>query len=78
MIMLDPWWNPAVENQAIDRTHHIGQTRTVIAYRIIARDSIEEKIRRLQQEKSQLAESVLGEASAGSALTIDDFKYLLD
>ena len=61
MVLFDPWWNPAVENQAIDRTHRIGQTRKVIAYRLLIKDSIEEKIRALQRQKKSLADDVLGE-----------------
>ena len=78
MILFDPWWNPAVENQAIDRVHRIGQTRTVFAYRLLIRDSIEDKIRRLQIQKSNLANAVLGEEGFGRALTLDDFQYLLE
>ena len=61
VILFDPWWNPAVENQAIDRTHRIGQARNVIAYRLLIKNSIEEKIRALQKKKSTLASDVLGE-----------------
>jgi hypothetical protein len=78
VILFDPWWNPAVENQAIDRVHRIGQTRTVFAYRLLIRDSIEDKIRRLQIHKSNLANAVLGEEGFGRALTLDDFRYLLE
>lgn len=77
VMMLDPWWNPAVENQAIDRTHRIGQSRTVIAYRLLARDTIEQKIRQLQAEKTHLADSIIGEATASSPLTLEDFQFLL-
>ena len=76
VVLFDPWWNPAVEAQAIDRTHRIGQTQQVIAYRILVKDSIEEKIRQLQTQKRALAGDVLGE-DAGGTLTLDDFKYLL-
>src|SRR6185312_11047153 len=57
--LLDPWWNPAVEAQAIDRAHRIGQTRPVFAYRLIAANTIEERILELQQKKRALAESVI-------------------
>jgi len=57
--LLDPWWNPAVEAQAIDRTHRIGQTRRVFAYRLIAKDTVEEKILELQQTKRDLADSII-------------------
>ena len=77
VILFDPWWNPAVENQAIDRTHRIGQTRKIMAYRLLIKDSIEEKIRSLQKSKHLLAEEVLGEERFSSALTLDDLRYLL-
>jgi hypothetical protein len=78
VILFDPWWNPAVENQAIDRTHRIGQTKTVFAYRLLVRDTIEDKIRQLQMRKYKLAKNVLGEEAFGRALTLDDFRYLLE
>ena len=56
MFLLDPWWNPAVEAQAIDRAHRIGQTRPVFAYRLIARDTVEEKVLQLQSAKRDLAD----------------------
>jgi SNF2 family DNA or RNA helicase len=77
VVLFDPWWNPAVENQAIDRTHRIGQVNKVIAYRLLVRDTIEEKIRQLQKQKSALATDVLGEEGFAKALTIDDFRFLL-
>ena len=57
--LLDPWWNPAVEAQAIDRAHRIGQTRQVFAYRIIARDTVEEKVLELQNTKRDLADAII-------------------
>ena len=59
--LLDPWWNPAVEAQAIDRAHRIGQTRRVIATRLVARNTIEEKILQLQASKRALADAILGQ-----------------
>ena len=59
VFILDPWWNPAVESQAIDRAHRIGQTRNVFAYRLIARDTVEEKVVELQQSKRDLAEAII-------------------
>lgn len=59
--LLDPWWNPAVEAQAIDRTHRIGQTRSVFAYRLIAKDTVEEKVLMLQDTKRELANAIIGE-----------------
>jgi len=65
---LDPWWNPAVEAQAIDRTHRIGQARNVFAYRLVARGTVEEKVIELQKSKRALAESILTR-TAGSCAT---------
>lgn len=76
VVLFDPWWNPAVENQAIDRTHRIGQTNKVIAYRLLIKDSIEEKIRELQKKKRALAEDVLGEEKFAQSLTLADFQFL--
>jgi len=77
VVLFDPWWNPAVENQAIDRAHRIGQGSTVFAYRLLIQGSIEDKTRQLQLYKSQLARDVLGEEGFAQALTLDDFRYLL-
>jgi SNF2 family DNA or RNA helicase len=60
VFLLDPWWNPAVEAQAIDRAHRIGQTRQVFAYRLIARDTVEEKVLELQNTKRDLADAIVG------------------
>ena len=78
VVLCDPWWNPAVEAQAIDRAHRIGQTQTVIAYRLLVKDSIEEKIRQLQKHKGALAQDILGEENFASALSLDDFRFLLE
>lgn len=59
VFLLDPWWNPAVEAQAIDRTHRIGQTKPVFAFRLIARDTIEEKVLQLQASKRALADAIV-------------------
>ncbi len=59
VFLLDPWWNPAVEAQAIDRAHRIGQARQVFAYRLIARDTVEEKVLELQQTKRDLADAII-------------------
>lgn len=61
VFLLDPWWNPAVEAQAIDRAHRIGQSRPVVAVRIIARDTVEEKVLLLQERKRELADAILAE-----------------
>ena len=60
VFLLDPWWNPAVEAQAVDRAHRIGQTRQVFAYRLIARDTVEEKVLELQKTKRDLANAIIG------------------
>jgi SNF2 family DNA or RNA helicase len=61
VFLLDPWWNPAVEAQAVDRAHRIGQTQQVFAYRLIARDTVEEKVLELQRSKRDLAAAIIGE-----------------
>jgi SNF2-related domain/Helicase conserved C-terminal domain len=76
VILYDPWWNPAVEAQAIDRSHRIGQTRTVNAYRLIAPGTVEEKIWDLQQRKAQTIADVLGEEGFARNLSQSDLDYL--
>ncbi len=76
VVLYDPWWNPAVEAQAIDRSHRIGQTRTVIAYRLIAPGTVEEKIWELQQRKAQTISDVLGEEGFARSLSKTDLEYL--
>ncbi len=78
VVLFDPWWNPAVENQAIDRTHRIGQDTKVIAYRLLIKGSVEEKIRALQRKKSAMAEDVLGEEKFAQSLTIEDLRFLFE
>jgi superfamily II DNA or RNA helicase len=76
--VLDPWWNPAIEAQAVDRTHRIGQTKTVMVYRLVAKDTIEQKVMDLKMRKTELFESVVGgEALAGAELTADEIRGLL-
>ena len=77
VVLFDPWWNPAVEAQAIDRAHRIGQTRTVIAYRMLTAGTIEEKIWELQERKAALVADVLGEDGFARDLTQNDLDYLL-
>jgi hypothetical protein len=78
VFLLDPWWNPAVEAQAIDRAHRIGQKRPVFAYRLIAKDTIEEHIAELQSKKRALAESVIqGDGGLIRELTMEDLELLL-
>jgi SNF2 family DNA or RNA helicase len=76
VVLYDPWWNPAVEAQAIDRSHRIGQTQTVNAYRLIAPGTVEEKIWELQQRKAQTISDVLGEEGFARNLTQSDLEYL--
>jgi superfamily II DNA or RNA helicase len=76
VVLYDPWWNPAVEAQAIDRSHRIGQTRTVNAYRLIAPGTVEEKIWDLQQRKAQTISDVLGEEGFARNLSQLDLEYL--
>ena len=78
MFLLDPWWNPAVEAQAIDRAHRIGQTRHVFAYRLLAADTVEEKIVALQQSKRDLADAIV-RADTGLLRTLkpEDLEILL-
>jgi len=78
VFLLDPWWNPAVEAQAIDRAHRIGQSRNVFAYRLVARDTIEEKILQLQATKRDLADAIISEEnSILRQLTPEDLDLLL-
>lgn len=78
VFLLDPWWNPAVETQAIDRAHRVGQTRQVFAYRLICKGTVEEKIAELQKKKRSLADAILQEnASVMKDLSTDDLELLL-
>jgi superfamily II DNA or RNA helicase len=76
VVLYDPWWNPAVEAQAIDRSHRIGQVNTVNAYRLIAPGTVEEKIWDLQQSKAQTIADVLGEEGFARSLSKTDLEYL--
>ncbi|OFW07384.1 MAG: hypothetical protein A3H96_05265 [Acidobacteria bacterium RIFCSPLOWO2_02_FULL_67_36] len=78
VFLLDPWWNPAVEAQAIDRAHRIGQARHVFAYRLLARDTVEEKVAELQQSKRDLADAILrADAGLVRSLRAEDLELLL-
>jgi hypothetical protein len=78
VFLLDPWWNPAVEAQAIDRTHRIGQTRQVFAYRLIVRNTVEEKVLELQNTKRNLADAIINaDNSLIRDLGRDDLELLL-
>mgnify|MGYP000603732118 CR=1 FL=1 len=75
--IVDPWWNPAVEQQAIDRTHRIGQTKNIFAYRMICIDTIEDKILQLQERKRILAKELIADdANFVKALSKADVEYL--
>ncbi|XP_024987397.1 helicase-like transcription factor CHR28 isoform X1 [Cynara cardunculus var. scolymus] len=79
VILLDLWWNPATEDQAIDRAHRIGQTRTVTVSRLTIKDTVEDRILALQEEKRKMVASAFGEGQSGSSvtsLTAQDLKYL--
>jgi superfamily II DNA or RNA helicase len=77
VFLCDPWWNPAVEAQAADRTHRIGQTRPVFVYRLIAVDTVEERILALQDSKRALMDAALADGAAAAGLTKDDLMTLL-
>jgi SNF2 family DNA or RNA helicase len=78
VFILDPWWNPAIEQQAIDRTHRIGQTKNVFIYKFITKDSVEEKILTLQQRKLTVARALITtEESFIKSLSADDIKEIL-
>jgi SNF2 family DNA or RNA helicase len=77
VIHMDPWWNPAVEDQATDRAHRIGQTKPVTVYRIVAENTIEEKILQLHAKKRDLADALLTGADGGAKLSADDLMGLL-
>jgi SNF2 family DNA or RNA helicase len=78
VFLLDPWWNPASEDQAIDRTHRIGQDKKVMVYRMVAADTIEEKVLALQERKATLFDAVIDdEALFSAALSTDDIRQLL-
>jgi non-specific serine/threonine protein kinase len=78
VIHYDPWWNPAVENQATDRTHRIGQTRQVFAYKMICQNTVEEKILMLQEQKKGIAESIIPGQDTWKSLTRDDLEMLFE
>ncbi len=77
VFLVDPWWNPAVEDQAADRAHRIGQDKPVMVYRMVARDTVEERILELQARKRKLADAALSEAGGAAAITRDDLLALL-
>jgi SNF2 family DNA or RNA helicase len=76
VFLMDPWWNPAVEAQAADRAHRIGQERPVMVYRLVSQGTVEERILGLQEKKRALFEAALSEASTATAITRDDLLEL--
>jgi superfamily II DNA or RNA helicase len=76
VFLLDPWWNPAVEDQAADRTHRIGQDKPVFVYRVVAKDTVEERILLLQEKKRAVADAALGEAGRATSITREDLMAL--
>ncbi len=78
VIHYDPWWNPAVESQAIDRTHRIGQTKQVFAYKMICENTVEEKILKLQDQKRNVAESIIPGQDVWKNITRNDLEMLLE
>jgi len=79
VLLLDPWWKPAVEAQAIDRAHRIGQTKKVFAYKFVTKDTIEEKIIKLQEHKQKLATDLISiEESFVKSLSKSDIQHLFD
>ncbi len=77
VFLMDPWWNPAVEDQAADRAHRIGQENPVLVHRVVARGTVEERILALQEKKRALAEAAVGEGGGGAAITRDELMELL-
>ncbi|HTV18687.1 MAG TPA: DEAD/DEAH box helicase, partial [Polyangiaceae bacterium] len=78
VFLMDLWWNPAVEDQAADRAHRLGQERPVFVYRLVAKDTVEERIMDLQQRKRGIADAALGDADQAGGLTRDDLLTLLE
>jgi superfamily II DNA or RNA helicase len=78
VFLLDPWWNPAVEDQAADRAHRIGQERPVNVYRMVTKDTVEERILALQNKKRSLSDVALGEANQATAITREELLALLE
>jgi SNF2 family DNA or RNA helicase len=78
VFLLDPWWNPAVEEQAADRAHRFGQERPVMVYRLVAKDTVEERILALQERKRRIADVALGNAGQAAAITRDELLALLE
>ncbi len=78
VLIIDPWWNPAAENQAISRAHRIGQDKKVMVYRYISKQTIEEKIKKLQEQKTDLASVFVENSNPFKKLSIDQIKNLFE
>ncbi|MFO7718296.1 MAG: C-terminal helicase domain-containing protein, partial [Desulfohalobium sp.] len=78
VIHYDPWWNPAVEDQATDRTHRIGQTKKVFSYKLICENTVEEKILKLQEQKKGVAEAIIPGQEHWKSLTRNDLEMLFE
>lgn len=78
VFLMDPWWNPAVEEQAADRAHRFGQQRPVMVYRLVTKDTVEERILALQEKKRRIADVALGEASQAGGITREELLALLE
>ena len=81
VFLFDPWWNPAVERQAIDRTHRIGQDKPVFAYKFVAKDTVEEKVQKLIEQKKELFDEIMDGAAENAKparLTLDDLRSLIE
>ena len=77
VFIMDPWWNPAAEQQAVDRIHRIGQDKEVHVYRLVAEGTIEEKVMQLKESKAALFDAVVGEGEfASAAVTVEDVREL--
>ncbi len=77
VILLDPWWNPAVESQAADRTHRIGQKRPITVCRFVCKDTIEERVMALHAEKRELFDQVINDTGKASPLSITELRELM-
>lgn len=77
VFLLDPWWNPAAEDQAADRAHRIGQDKPVFVHRLVARDTVEERVLALQDRKRALVDAALGDGAIGTAVTREEMLALL-
>ena len=78
VFLMDPWWNPAVEEQAADRAHRIGQEKPVNVFRIVSENTVEEKVLKLQEKKRMIANAALHNASQAASITKEELMSLLD